>query len=172
MEVGRFVHGLGMAFRLANAHQLPFPDGSAAEVYASHVFEHYLPTGAEENGLATVDTLLEEWRRVLRPGGTLYVAVPDLLTCARRILSEPRQREQWVGMLFGYHRGHGDTHHWAYTEGTLRALLVGHRFRPLGRFKPFIPNPAGSGFDCAGAHCLDDAGRIVPASLNLMAEKA
>jgi predicted SAM-dependent methyltransferase len=49
---------------------LPFPEASFDVVYHSHVLEHF----SKADGLQ----LLERCRRVLRPGGTLRVAVPDL----------------------------------------------------------------------------------------------
>ncbi|MGH9683811.1 MAG: class I SAM-dependent methyltransferase [Candidatus Acidiferrales bacterium] len=49
---------------------LPFPDGSASAVYASHVLEHlYVEEGRN---------LIKESFRVLAPGGVLRVVVPDL----------------------------------------------------------------------------------------------
>jgi predicted SAM-dependent methyltransferase len=44
-------------------------DGAADIVYASHVLEYF--------DLVEVDRVLQEWRRVLRVGGTLRVAVPN-----------------------------------------------------------------------------------------------
>jgi len=166
--VGQFVSSLDMRFTLADAHALPFEAGAADVVYASHLVEHYPPSGADG---VTVDTLLAEWRRVLAPGGRLLAAVPDLLTCASRILSEERRREMWLGMLFGYHRKPGDVHAWAYTKASLSALLERHGFEPRGGFRPFVPNPQGEGFDCAGSHCLDDLGNAIPVSLNVRARK-
>jgi predicted SAM-dependent methyltransferase len=49
---------------------LDYPDGSAAFVYSSHMIEHM----ARWQGLA----LVRECLRVLRPGGRLRVATPDL----------------------------------------------------------------------------------------------
>lgn len=51
----------------ADGGALPFPDGSIDYVCSSHVLEH-LP-----NPIAG----LLEWHRVLRPGGLLYLVVPD-----------------------------------------------------------------------------------------------
>ena len=49
---------------------LPFPDASFDAVYHSHVLEHF--------SMAAGLRLLGRCRRVLRPGGTLRVVVPDL----------------------------------------------------------------------------------------------
>lgn len=49
---------------------LPFADAGAAVVYASHVLEHFNRDDALR--------FLEECRRILRPGGVLRLAVPDL----------------------------------------------------------------------------------------------
>jgi predicted SAM-dependent methyltransferase len=49
---------------------LPFPDGSATAIYASHVLEHLY--------LEEARRLIREAFRVLRAGGILRVVVPDL----------------------------------------------------------------------------------------------
>ena len=49
---------------------LPFPDNSFSAIYASHILEHLY----RSRGLA----LLSECKRVLKPGGTLRLVVPDL----------------------------------------------------------------------------------------------
>ena len=49
--------------------RLPFPDGAAEAVFLEHVLEHFT--------LADGLDLLEECRRVLRPGGIVRVGVPD-----------------------------------------------------------------------------------------------
>jgi predicted SAM-dependent methyltransferase len=50
---------------------MPFADGSCAAVFGEHVIEHVL----ESTGRA----LLSELHRVLRPGGVLRLATPDLV---------------------------------------------------------------------------------------------
>lgn len=57
--------------RLDTAVDLPFADDSQNIVYAAHVFEH-LGDG--------VEPLLQEIRRILRPGGAIRIEVPDLDT--------------------------------------------------------------------------------------------
>ncbi len=58
---------------------LPCPDEHFDLVYSSHVLEHL--------SSAEVEKLIQECRRVLRPGGTLRVVVPDLEAMAREYLS-------------------------------------------------------------------------------------
>ncbi|HYA23181.1 MAG TPA: methyltransferase domain-containing protein [Terriglobales bacterium] len=50
--------------------RLPFHENTFSAIYASHVLEHLYRSDAQ--------ALLCECRRVLRPGGTLRVVVPDL----------------------------------------------------------------------------------------------
>lgn len=52
-----------------------FPDACADMVYACHCLEHF--------GFRRTRGLLEEWVRVLRPGGVLRLAVPDFSVIAR-----------------------------------------------------------------------------------------
>lgn len=60
------------------SRDLPFEDRRFEAVYCSHVLEH-LPRDAAPG-------LMRECRRILRPGGMLRVAVPDLETIARLYL--------------------------------------------------------------------------------------
>ncbi len=48
---------------------LPFPDESIDFIYAEHVFEHF--------AYGELKALVADCRRVLRPGGTISVSVPD-----------------------------------------------------------------------------------------------
>src|SRR5262249_17774155 len=58
---------------------LRFPDESFEVVYHSHVLEHLPPLDGRR--------LLRECYRVLKPGGTIRVAVPDLEEIARLYLT-------------------------------------------------------------------------------------
>lgn len=65
------------------AHDLrlrfPFADGTFDAVYGSHVLEHLEPAAAER--------LLQDCFRILRPGGIIRIAVPDLESIARLYVS-------------------------------------------------------------------------------------
>jgi len=63
---------------------LPFPDNSFDAVYSSHVLEHFTKAQAA--------ALLNEARRVLKPGGILRIVVPDfenICTEYFRVISLP-----------------------------------------------------------------------------------
>ncbi len=66
---------------------LPFPAAHFEVVYHSHLLEHLLPR--------EVPAFLRECRRVLKPGGVLRVAVPDLEQIARLYLHAID--EAWCG---------------------------------------------------------------------------
>lgn len=66
---------------------LPYPDGSVDLIHSEHFFEHLtLPEGL---------ALMAECRRVLRPGGRLRIAMPDLRSTVLAYLGDWRDQE-WV----------------------------------------------------------------------------
>ncbi len=69
-----FPEALGAACRYpklkteaGEAHKLPFPDASFDICFAGEIIEHY----------EDPDSLVTEWTRVLKPGGSLIVTTPD-----------------------------------------------------------------------------------------------
>jgi predicted SAM-dependent methyltransferase len=145
--------------RLDLREPLPFRDGSASFIYTEHFFEHLeYPVEAER--------LLREAVRVLEPGGTLSVGVPDaeapLLAYAadiraggeeraagaearRRLSEEPHNR--WVpGYVFttplhmvNWPFRQGTEHKYAYDFETLRGALAGAGFVRIER-REFNPD--------------------------------
>ena len=67
----------------ADVTNLPFEDNSVDEIYAAHILEHMRMTNEYEPHLCnainpkTVHEVLNEWKRVLKPGGRLEIRVPD-----------------------------------------------------------------------------------------------
>lgn len=83
-----------------------FADNTCHEIYASHVFEHLSYVGE------LVDTL-KEIHRILAPGGTLKISVPDFeLLC--RMFTHPslngEQRFFVMNMVFGGQQDPWDFH--------------------------------------------------------------
>lgn len=134
-----------------------FADGAAVEVYASHVYEHL---SNREVGVA-----LREARRVLAPGGTLMVAVPDLEVLTR-LLTHPALplADRWhvQRMIYGGQIDPYDFHRTGFTFPLLEAVLVEAGFTGVARVADFGLFNDTSRLQYAG----------VPVSLNVRAQKA
>src|SRR6202022_3497261 len=91
-------------------------DGEADEFYASHVLEHF---SWPESIL-----VLKEWTRVLRHGGVLKVAVPDMDVYAAMLIAGSNPHVV-MGDIFGGHwAGDGQGHRYGYTKRTLLDALT------------------------------------------------
>jgi len=98
-----------------------FADGTFAEIYASHVLEHF-------DCKKGVMGALKEWHRVLSPGGLLRLSVPDLDVLAQLLLQHERldvnQRFHVMRMIFG---GHVDPHD-HHIVGLYEEFLAGYLY--------------------------------------------
>jgi SAM-dependent methyltransferase len=119
----------GADIRWANAARLPVPSGSADVLYSSHMLEHLDQREAMQ--------FLAEARRVLREGGIIRLAVPDLRRMitdyetdgdADRLVSRsklahtrPQTILQKLRWLFVADRSH---HRWMYDAESLSLLLA------------------------------------------------
>jgi predicted SAM-dependent methyltransferase len=96
-----------------------FRDGSVAEIYASHVLEHL---GYQKD----LPRALSEFRRVLAPGGSVRLSVPDLQTLCELFLDPARsaqERFHVMRMMFGGQLDDADFHHVGLTEQFLSEYL-------------------------------------------------
>lgn len=96
-------------------YPLPYADGSVDAIRASHVLEHF--------GHRQVGQVVLEWVRVLKPGGTLQIAVPDLRKVAANYLADVNQPTE--GYLYGGQVDADDHHKSGFDEGKLAKLLAG-----------------------------------------------
>ena len=103
----------------------PYPDASLEAAFGCHVLEHLTPGEAE--------TALRELHRVLRPGGVVRIAVPDL----DRVIADydPGRPDAFLeGMLQGRERSTSRHRHWwLYNERSLRELLERTGFSDVQR---------------------------------------
>ena len=129
----------------SEVYPLSYPNGCADEVRASHVLEH-LP---HNTTLAAV----EDWVRVLKPGGKLKIAVPDLNFIIGHLQAGNRELPL-EGYLMGGQTDENDFHHAVFTENKLRNIMYGLGLRRIRRWDSEIQ-------DCAS----------LPVSLNLEGTK-
>jgi predicted SAM-dependent methyltransferase len=145
INIDRVARLPGVATEL-DATALPYPDGAVEAVLAEHVFEHF--SFAEEA------LVWREMARVLRPGGTLTLEVPDFeWVCATFLAANDDWREFYVvgatdhyagcgraldqrwgilqTMFFGNQNGDGQFHRSAYTEAKLRAIAGALAFQSI-----------------------------------------
>jgi predicted SAM-dependent methyltransferase len=144
--------------RLDLRRPLPFPDNVAQHIYVEHFFEHLAyPNLLDSNGWehdspsrpSEALAFLRECRRVLEPGGTLDIVVPD----AEMILGEYVNRARdgfpaypWWGPEWcdtamhcvNYVFRQGREHLYAYDWETLSRLLHATGYVDLER-RPFNP---------------------------------
>ncbi len=136
-----------------------FPDNTFESIYASHVVEHFDYSGE-------LAATLSEWRRVLVPGGTFFVSVPDLDVLARLFLDRQslslQERFQVMRMMFGGHIDQYDYHLVGLNEEFLNHFLTVAGFVQAVRVGSFGLFDDTSGMQVRG----------VPISLNVIARKA
>lgn len=103
----------------ADMGDLPLPDGSVEAIRCSHALEHV--------GWREVPSVLTEWRRVLQPGGTLWIMVPTLDWCCR--FWATHEDDAWgMQILFGNQERPGQAHRCGFTAASLVALVEGAGF--------------------------------------------
>lgn len=113
---------------LFDARKLPFKDDSVGEVLASHLIEHF--------DFREAFVALEEWKRVLKPGGRLIVETPDFLSsCQAFITADEQERVRLYGHFFAMPWIEGQTHKFLYTETQLGWTLRQFGFQDVHRIE-------------------------------------
>jgi predicted SAM-dependent methyltransferase len=136
-----------------------FDNDTFESIYASHVVEHF---DYRDKLVLT----LQQWRRVLKPGGTLFVSVPDLDVLAALFADRQQHslgdRFTLMRMIFGGHTDSHDYHLVGLNEEFLCGFLNAAGFKDIRRVGGFGLFQDGS--------CL--AFKNIPISLNMIATKA
>ena len=104
---------------------LAYPDDSIEEIYISHVLEHLRKSWG--------DGVVKRFYKWLKPGGKLYIAVPNLTTVAM-FIAEGNEDEILLNWLYGNGEGGEMAHCWGYTEKALRTILKEAGFKVEGYF--------------------------------------
>jgi predicted SAM-dependent methyltransferase len=110
-----------------------FANGAAESIYASHIIEHL---GHRHE----LPTALAEIRRVLRPGGSFYVSVPDLEFLCGLFLRPNMPVEvkvRIVTMIFGMQSNEHDYHKFAFSLDMMAMYLARTGFTKIMRVHDF-----------------------------------
>lgn len=102
---------------VATADQLPFAAGELAEIFSSHVLEHFPLEQLRRQ-------LLPAWVRLLRPGGELRAIVPDAHAMLQAHAQGDLDFETLHLITFGGQEYEGDFHHTMFSPHSLAALLT------------------------------------------------
>jgi predicted SAM-dependent methyltransferase len=102
-----------------------FADNSVDLVYACHLLEHF----PRRQTLL----VLTEWKRVLRRGGILRIAVPDFAALSK-LYQETKDLSLILGPLVGKQDYEYNTHYRVFDYNSLSQLLYSIGFRGVGRY--------------------------------------
>ncbi len=107
--------------------KLPFANESCSLIYACHVLEYFDRYEVKE--------VLHEWKRVLRVGGTLRLAVPDFRKMME-LYAVNFPIETFLGPLYGKMGMAGETiyHKTAYDFTSLKNLLEEIGFKNVAKY--------------------------------------
>jgi SAM-dependent methyltransferase len=101
---------------VADVRDLPFEDGSVAEVFSAHLLEHFPQEELERRVLPHLVSRL-------RPEGTFVAVVPDAETMVREYVAGRYSFEDLREVTFGDQEYAGDFHFTMFTPAALSALL-------------------------------------------------
>lgn len=119
---------------------LPLPDASVDHILCSHFLEHVFPDEAAG--------IIADFRRVLKPGATLHVIVPDIAVMARGYVARTGEKtaaDEFVRAmmltkpargslryrLMELSGGFGLQHRWMYDNASMRARVEAAGFTLL-----------------------------------------
>lgn len=102
-----------------------FKHGTVNLIYACHVLEH-----TQRN---THQAVLRRWFSLLKPGGILRVATPDLRAAMEWYMATDRLQDIH-GLLYGGQKDGYDHHGFGWDEATLTAELMATGFASVRRY--------------------------------------
>lgn len=115
---------------VSDVRTMPFEASYADEISAIHVVEH-IPR-------LSVDNMLLDWHRILKPGGKLSIEVPCLNKIAQMIVDGEKNMGLMQMGIFGDPRDKksGMMHAWAYTREELTNILINTGYVDIKETRP------------------------------------
>ena len=109
-----------------SAFKLPFLNDSVDEIHCIHVLEHV--TRDKQH------PMLKEMHRVLKPGASAFIEVPNLIEVSRKMLEayDNKNYEQariWTVSVYGKSERQGMAHHWGFSSIYLEYKLIHAGFK-------------------------------------------
>ena len=115
--------------KVCPADKLPFGNNTFDRVYACHLLEHF--------AMSDTARVLEEWVRVAKKGGEVWIAVPDILKVAKGFVNSDIGRGVVMKYLYG-----GQGHEWNFHKAGFCCthLEIAMRGVGLGSIRRFPKN--------------------------------
>jgi len=100
---------------------LKVEDKSVDKIFASHILEHF--------SVREVPTALTEWNRVLKVGGKIIIAVPNMIVAVNDWLKSEDKWKSLTNELFGGQDHEGNYHKCGFTKDTLNRIVGAYGFK-------------------------------------------
>jgi predicted SAM-dependent methyltransferase len=94
--------------------QLPFDNESFEVVFSSHTLEHF--------GRNEIDDILDEWLRILEPGGEFRLAIPNIQWAAEKIIRDDIDGDV-LNVLYGSQTYPENFHKFGFTPKMIKDSL-------------------------------------------------
>lgn len=120
----------------ADLRALPFDADTARTIMAIHVWEHFY--------LHEIDDIIEEWKRVMVPGGRLILEMPCLDKVARFLSTGKVHPALTLWALYGDPstiQSEADLHKWCWSMGQIENFLAYHGFHQIEFKEPRYHRP-------------------------------
>lgn len=102
---------------VCRVERLPFADNSVETLMASHIIEHF--------PYSVTESVLAEWLRVLKPGGSVLIITPNLSYIAHGYVEGWMEYTEARNRLFGGQEYSGNFHYTMFdSDSMLRSLLA------------------------------------------------
>jgi len=102
---------------------LNYPNGTIDEIFASDILEHISHLEVEQ--------VLKSWCDLLKPGGKIYLRVPDARKQAELLLSGIWDMKIYRYMVFGGQETPGNFHCTAFDSGLLESMLLANNIEQI-----------------------------------------
>jgi glycosyltransferase involved in cell wall biosynthesis len=110
---------------VASARMLPFADGIVDELIAEHLIEHFAK--------ADTDAVLDEWIRVIKPGGKIRIQTADIRHLCAHFHKGKMSLDELNHWIYGGQDSPGNFHVASFDEERLRELLTKRGIRNIVR---------------------------------------